>query len=85
MNSMLNFVKSETLGVLKHKSGFVMKPKQEDDRGKRELEFYQTVFGHGYEKTCSPKVRSQLRNLIPEFLGLSCISSNLGEYFGISL
>lgn len=50
--------------MLKHKDGFVMKPVQNNTRGKTEIEFYEQIMN-------SPiPILSQLQNLIPRFLGL---------------
>jgi len=61
-------------GMLKHLDGFVMKTVQNNERGKREIEFYEQVFHSTNPIIC------QLSNLIPRFLGLhQFISDGLGK------
>nr|CAG4643412.1 EOG090X0AVR [Ilyocryptus agilis] len=50
--------------MLKHADGFVMKPVQNNQRGKIEIEFYEQV-----SRSTHPVI-SQLQNLIPRFLGI---------------
>lgn len=60
--------------MLKHLDGFVMKTVQNNERGKREIEFYEQVFHSTNPIIC------QLSNLIPRFLGLhQFISDGLGK------
>jgi len=62
--------------MLKHLDGFVMKAVQNNERGKREIEFYEQVFHSTNPSIC------QLRNFIPRFLGLhQFISEGSVQYY----
>lgn len=50
--------------MLKHSEGFVMKPVQDDERGKTEINFYEQVF------QASHPIVSRLQKLVPKYLGL---------------
>lgn len=50
--------------MLKHIDGYVMKPVQNNQRGKTEIEFYEQVF-----KSSHPVV-SKLKQIVPHFFGL---------------
>lgn len=52
------------LGMLKHIDGYVMKPVQNNQRGKTEIEFYEQVF------QSSHPTLSKLKCLVPHFFGL---------------
>lgn len=61
--------------MLKHADGYVMKPVQDDERGKKEVEFYEQV------QHSSHPVISELREMIPHFLGLhQFICNDSGHY-----
>jgi len=66
-------------GMLKHTTeGYVMKPVQNDERGKKEIEFYEDVFLSA--NACS--VITHLRDLVPRYLGLhQFISDDSVSYF----
>ena len=63
--------------MLKHTTeGHVMKPVQDDERGKKEIEFYEDVFLSA--NACS--VITHLRDLVPRYLGLhQFISDDSGK------
>ena len=58
--------------MLKHSKGFVMKPVQNDDRGRIEMEFYENVF----QDRIANSVVSKLQHLIPKFLGIHSFSTS---------
>ena len=60
-----------SLGLLKHAKGYVMKPVQNDNRGRIEIDFYENVF-----HSPTNEVTSKLQNLIPKFLGLHEFANN---------
>jgi len=66
-------------GMLKHLDGFVMKTVQNNERGKREIEFYEQVV-----HSTSPII-CQLRNLIPRFLGLHQFISDGSVHYYIKM
>jgi hypothetical protein len=51
-------------GMLKHIDGYVMKPVQNNERGKTEIEFYEQIF------QSSHPVISKLKQIVPHFFGL---------------
>jgi len=60
-------------GLLKHKSGFVLKPMQAPPRGAREVKFYQ----HLYSSVQEDDIR--MRNLAPKFFGTENVKMANGE------
>ena len=60
-------------GLLKHKSGFVLKPMQSPPRGAREVKFYQ----HLYSSVQEDDIR--MRNLAPKFFGTENVKMANGE------
>ena len=50
--------------MLKHSDGFVMKPVQNNERGRIEIEFYEQVMHSSH-----PPI-NQLKKFVPRFLGL---------------
>lgn len=50
--------------MLKHRDGFVMKPVQNNMRGKREIEFYEEI-----NQSAEP-ILSRLQDIIPKFYGV---------------
>jgi hypothetical protein len=75
--SIFSSVNVHFLGMLKHTTeGYVMKPVQNDERGKKEIEFYEDVFLSA--NACS--VITHLRDLVPRYLGLhQFISDDSGK------
>lgn len=66
-----NIQKLSFLGMLKHIDGFVMKPVQNNHRGKTEMEFYEQIFHSTHP------VISKLKHLIPHFFGLHQFVSDM--------
>lgn len=64
-------------GMLKHKDGFVMKPVQNNQRGKTEIDFYEEIF------QSSHPVISKLQKFVPVFFGLHQFVTDLSgiNYF----
>lgn len=63
-------------GMLKHSDGFVMKPVQNNERGRIEIEFYEQVM-HSSHPTIN-----QLKKFVPRFLGLhQFLNENSMNYF----
>ena len=68
---MMNIIKANLLGMLKHNDGFVMKTVQNNQRGKTEIEFYEQIYNSSHP------VISKLRNLTPHFFGLHQFVSDM--------
>ncbi|KAI9555065.1 hypothetical protein GHT06_020365 [Daphnia sinensis] len=66
-------------GMLKHIDGYVMKPVQNNQRGKTEIEFYEQVF-----QSAHPTL-SKLKGLIPHFFGLHQFVSNTAVHYYIKM
>jgi len=60
-------------GMLKHESGFVLKPVQPPPRGPREVNFYETL----YSSSLPDHIR--MRNFAPKFFGTENVKMSNGE------
>ncbi|XP_069682869.1 inositol polyphosphate multikinase isoform X1 [Periplaneta americana] len=60
----------DTLGMLKHKDGYVLKPIEKPLYGEREIKFYQDL-----QRATDP-VSVELRKLVPKFLGTTTLKIN---------
>jgi len=75
-------------GILKHKSGSVLKPLQKGPLGSSEVNFYRYVFDEEYDGLVpvNEESRRKLKKLVPIYYGLSKIQDTTGawkEYLGL--
>lgn len=66
-------------GMLKHIDGYVMKPVQNNERGKTEIEFYEQIF------QSSHPVISKLKQIVPHFFGLHQFVSDTAIHYFIKM
>ncbi|XP_021922265.1 inositol polyphosphate multikinase isoform X2 [Zootermopsis nevadensis] len=59
-----------TLGMLKHKDGYVLKPIEKPAYGEREIKFYQDL------QSANDAVSVELKKLVPKFLGTTTLKIN---------